>query len=66
MLNLNSGIPWVLFLFLKSLNETTLLQLLLFNLYGVITKLIHVFLSESNVEDIMEMNIQPKNLNCCL
>lgn len=52
--------------------EIILLQLLLFSLYGVITKLLHVLLSESNVEDIMEMedimevNIQPKNSNCCL
>lgn len=57
-----TGTPWTLFLFSKSLCETILLQLLLFNLYGVIPKLIHVLLSENNMEDIMEMNIQSKKL----
>lgn len=61
-----SDIPWLLFLFSKPLNETILIQLLLFNLYGVIMKLIHILLSENSMENIMEMNTQPKDLNCCL
>lgn len=61
-----SGTPWTLLSFSRSLSETILLQLLLFNLCSVIPKLIHVLLSENNMEGIMEMNIQSKNLNCCL
>lgn len=50
----------------QSLSEAVLLQLHFFNLHGVIMKFISVLLSKNNIEDVMETNIHPKDLNGCL
>lgn len=50
----------------QSLSEAVLLQLHFFNPRGVIMKFVSVLLSKNNIEDVMETNIQPKDLNGCL